>query len=1118
MTMSRSLILRCATEQAASRERRNLGNKVLLIVLIAFCRAGVVQSQNSSLQSDAQREYAKGVSALGKRNFGLAIASFTEVIRLDPKLAQAYCGRGLAFSGDREYDRAIADYSEAIRLYPTYAVAYENRGVAFCRKGEYDNSIADCSESIRLNPKSASAFDNRGAAFWRKGDKKKAIADFNEAIRIDPKFTHAYSDRGVAFSQSGDYDRAIADYREVIRLTPNDAHSYYDLGGAYGGNRQYEMAITAFSEAIRRDPKYAAAYDGRAYAYRQKQEYDKALCDLSVLISLDPKYAAAYQHRGLAFSDNREYDKAIADFSESIRLDPKNAWCYSDRAVAYEAMQEYEKAITDFGEAIRLNPKYAITYEFRGYAYGKTGQFDKEISDCSEAIRLGSKNPSSYNNRGNAYGRKGDYRKAIADYTEAIRLGKTVADSTAPAIPDANAAEPYRRRGVAYGRTGDESRAKADFEVVDKAALNAALAAVGEAPFERSSPSEVGALENYIRHEVEGFDNAEKLAKQLVETVRNWNLGDMHHKLTHLRRDQLAGKVPMSQVAAVEEKAARTLAVELQMAFGPIETKYGGCELGEVLASRTACCVGHSQLFQVVGKSIGLSVRSIDVLHADRGPSSGSTGHVACAVELTDSRTMLVDLERVDLRTMATPPFKFNVAYRKIGSCWDLTDNFDPMGLPRRLQFLAPHDGLAAAAYLNRAGEMSNRGNVAGALELIDKAVSFDPEFASARVARSGLLARSNRFPAALADANEVIRLDPGDAKCYYARGYACQNSGDGKGAVSDYTEVIRLCPAYSDGYVGRAAAYVSIGEYDKAIIDCNDAIRLSPNCAGAFFYRGCAYEKKGEKGKAQADFAEEKTLSGTGPRITDYEKAREIVEIERFVDLTTKQRAAMSDLVAASYESLGRNWRQNAQKILLDDEVLKAWKSTDPTKVATAKADRDKYGKEYSDIYVKLWADLESVLTPAQRDKWRKGTFVDWFRQQTAPVILADDIVNRISRRFLELNKADATKTYERLRPYVAGILTKEQKRTIVKRIATDYINWAFSSTSLTSEQRSSLSNNVDSIAVESRFDSDWPNFVGMNEEIRKRTIATLTAEQRKEVSARLGEFQTEVRIEANH
>ena len=52
-----------------------------------------------------------------------AFADYTEMLRLDPNNAEAYCNRGNVYDDKHDYDHAIADIKDAIRVSPTYASA-----------------------------------------------------------------------------------------------------------------------------------------------------------------------------------------------------------------------------------------------------------------------------------------------------------------------------------------------------------------------------------------------------------------------------------------------------------------------------------------------------------------------------------------------------------------------------------------------------------------------------------------------------------------------------------------------------------------------------------------------------------------------------------------------------------------------------------------------------------------------------------------------------------------------------------------------------------------------------------------------------------------------------------
>ena len=142
----------------------------------------------------AEKAFQQGKEAATNREFDVAIASFTEAIRLDPNSAMAYRDRGLAYEGKGDHDKALADYTEALRINPQYDQAYYLRGAIYESKGEQDNAFADFTEAIRCNPQYHEAYFLRGAIYESRGDQNKAIEDYTEAIRSNPGFTRHTSD------------------------------------------------------------------------------------------------------------------------------------------------------------------------------------------------------------------------------------------------------------------------------------------------------------------------------------------------------------------------------------------------------------------------------------------------------------------------------------------------------------------------------------------------------------------------------------------------------------------------------------------------------------------------------------------------------------------------------------------------------------------------------------------------------------------------------------------------------------------------------------------------------------------------------------------------------------
>jgi tetratricopeptide (TPR) repeat protein len=71
------------------------------------------------------------------------------------KFAPDYYHRGNAWMANKAYSVAIADYSEAIRLAPRSAAAYKKRALAWSAKCDYRRAFADYETAMHLDPSDA---------------------------------------------------------------------------------------------------------------------------------------------------------------------------------------------------------------------------------------------------------------------------------------------------------------------------------------------------------------------------------------------------------------------------------------------------------------------------------------------------------------------------------------------------------------------------------------------------------------------------------------------------------------------------------------------------------------------------------------------------------------------------------------------------------------------------------------------------------------------------------------------------------------------------------------------------------------------------------------------------
>lgn len=91
----------------------------------------------------ASTAFDLGVNYLEHGEIEMALLAFTQAIRLDPKMAQAYNGRGVVYAMKDELDKALADCCEAVKLDPWNPEFFRTRGYVYSRLGQEDKGRED---------------------------------------------------------------------------------------------------------------------------------------------------------------------------------------------------------------------------------------------------------------------------------------------------------------------------------------------------------------------------------------------------------------------------------------------------------------------------------------------------------------------------------------------------------------------------------------------------------------------------------------------------------------------------------------------------------------------------------------------------------------------------------------------------------------------------------------------------------------------------------------------------------------------------------------------------------------------------------------------------------------
>jgi protein O-mannosyl-transferase len=158
------------------------------------------------------------------------LSYWSDVVRLiDNAMANGYDNygktyfwRGSAYAKTgkaADVKKAISDFTEALKRDSSLTEAYKYRGGLYGVTQNFAASVDDLNKYLATQPKDSVEYRyNRGLSYLNLNQRTEAMRDFNQVIASDPTFFRAFRARGNLYLQQGDTLRGRADLAEFERL------------------------------------------------------------------------------------------------------------------------------------------------------------------------------------------------------------------------------------------------------------------------------------------------------------------------------------------------------------------------------------------------------------------------------------------------------------------------------------------------------------------------------------------------------------------------------------------------------------------------------------------------------------------------------------------------------------------------------------------------------------------------------------------------------------------------------------------------------------------------------------------------------------------------------------
>jgi tetratricopeptide (TPR) repeat protein len=94
--------------------------------------------------------------------------------------------KGIEEISRRDYGAAVDTFSEVIKLEPDLAEGWNKRATVYYLMGEYEASVRDIKRTLALEPRHFGALSGLGFVYISLGDNRAAIEAFEAALEINP--------------------------------------------------------------------------------------------------------------------------------------------------------------------------------------------------------------------------------------------------------------------------------------------------------------------------------------------------------------------------------------------------------------------------------------------------------------------------------------------------------------------------------------------------------------------------------------------------------------------------------------------------------------------------------------------------------------------------------------------------------------------------------------------------------------------------------------------------------------------------------------------------------------------------------------------------------------------
>jgi tetratricopeptide (TPR) repeat protein len=399
-------------------------------------------------QDDLRTIYAEAQRAQASGDLATATRKYEAIIRLEPRMAEAYANLGNLYYQQGEGARAKAAYQKALELKPELAGPHFFLGVIAFGEHDYQTALGNLKRAAAEEPSNSLIFAYLGYTDFARGSYREAAKSLERAAELNPadidvmyhlskSYAHLADENfGELQTRFGDsvYSILVRAHLDEAKEDWKDASDQYRLAlqKIPANARLSERAESSAAKAAGKTPTQSKApadelIDG-SLAYKDQALNGSKIKEEIARLQAQTKSRSAMtgsekpDGRELYLEGEEYQSLAYLTSVELIESDPDSYRAHQLRAQMFEESNNDDGAITEYREALKRKPDLQNIHFAIGSLYWKNHQSENAKAELELELKTDPHHPQALYELGDLYAAGGDVADAEKYLLEALKL------------------------------------------------------------------------------------------------------------------------------------------------------------------------------------------------------------------------------------------------------------------------------------------------------------------------------------------------------------------------------------------------------------------------------------------------------------------------------------------------------------------------------------------------------------------------------------------------------------------------------------------------------------------------------------------------------------------------